>query len=258
VTVVIDDLSDHSSLAEPAGVLASSRKAVVISGAGISVESGIPDFRSPGGLWEKFDPMEYAYIETFRNDPEKAWQLFREVGRTLAGKVPNRAHYVLAELEERGLLHALITQNIDGLHQAAGSRNIIEVHGDHSHLECLECRHSIPSEDRHYDPGDVPKCERCGYNLKPAVVLFGEAIRGVDRIEEALDGCDVILTVGTSAQVQPVASLPWQVKTRGGVVIEFDLTDTQLTGSCSDYFVKGNASETLDRFAKAAAELRGA
>jgi NAD-dependent deacetylase len=247
MTHIIENSDIEKELIEPAELLLKSRKTVAISGAGISVESGIPDFRSPGGLWDKFDPTVYASIETFLHDPEESWKLFREVGRTLIDKRPNRAHFVLAEFEQQGMLHALITQNIDGLHHAAGSRNIIEVHGNHYSLECIDCGNSIPSEDEFYEAEEVPRCVQCGFQLKPSVVLFGEAIRGVREIEEALQTCDLLLSIGTSAQVQPVASLPWLVKSRGGSVIEFDLRETMLTGSCSDYLIRGSTSTTLDR-----------
>ncbi|MFQ6102972.1 MAG: NAD-dependent deacetylase [Candidatus Glassbacteria bacterium] len=255
MTVIIDDTSQEELLREVARRLSSTEKAIAITGAGISVESGIPDFRSPGGLWERFDPMEYAYIDTFLKNPDKSWQLFREIGRTLDGKVPNPAHYALAELEERKIIHAVITQNVDGLHQRAGSKNVIEVHGDHSHLECIRCRTVIPVEEEHIHREYVPRCQNCGFQLKPAVVLFGEAIKAVDEIEKALNGCDALLVAGTSAQVHPVASFPWTIKSRGGIVIEANLTHTALTGSCSDYLIKGSASTSLSKLVQVIDEL---
>jgi NAD-dependent deacetylase len=245
MTIFIDDCSGVDVLRGPAELVSSSRKTIAITGAGISVESGIPDFRSPGGLWERFSPEEYAYLGTFLENPEKSWKLFREMGRTLQGKEPNPAHRALAGLEERDLLHAVITQNIDGLHQQAGSRRVIEVHGDHRHLECMQCGLLSVVRDEHMEGADVPRCSTCGFPLKPAVVLFGEPIRAAVEIEEALDGCDILLVVGTSAQVQPVASLPWTVKAGGGTVIEFNLQATPLTDRCTDYFIRGSASTSL-------------
>lgn len=250
MTSIIEDPSQRELLMGPVESLRGSQKTVAITGAGISVESGIPDFRSPGGVWERFDPYEYAYIDTFLANPEKSWILFREIGRILVGKEPNPAHIALAELERRGLLRSLITQNVDRLHQKAGSRNVIEVHGDHFHLECLHCGSSLPAGEEHLLGTGVPRCERCGFQLKPSVVLFGEAIRGVDDIESALEGCDLLLVVGTSAQVHPVASFPWRVLEQGGTIIEFNLTETPLTGSCSDYLVKGSASRSLTAIAE--------
>ncbi len=256
MTIVVDDLSNSELLREPAKSILWSRKAVALTGAGISVESGIPDFRSPGGLWEIFDPGEYAHIETFIRNPEKSWRLFREVGRTLMGKVPNPAHTALATLEQKGILHSVITQNIDGLHQQAGSKEVIEVHGDHARLECIRCNTTIPVTDQHILEEEVPSCRHCGFQLKPAVVLFGEAIKGVEMIRETLNDCDVLIVVGTSAQVQPVAALPWTVKSSGGMVIEFNLESTALTGMCSDYLLKGTASSSLGRLVEVMNELQ--
>ncbi len=251
MTRIIEDSGDREALEEPARILSRAKKAVAITGAGISVESGIPDFRSPGGLWEKFEPQIYATIHTFLAAPEKSWELFREIGRTLEGTEPNAGHLALAELEEQGIVKAVITQNVDGLHQKAGSRNVIEVHGGHFTIECLRCNTGIPVDEEHIHGAGVPRCENCGFQLKPAVVLFGEAIRGYGEIEEALAGCDVLLVVGTSAQVHPVASFPWRVKSRGGLVFEFNPERTPLTGSCSDFLFRESASISLPALTRA-------
>jgi len=150
----------------------------------------------------------------------------------------------------------VITQNIDGLHQMAGSRNVIEVHGNHYQLECIRCDRRMPVLEEHYEGGGIPRCPECGFQLKPSVVLFGEAIRGIDRIGRALDGCDVLLVVGTSAQVQPVASFPWSVKARGGAVLELNLEETPLTGACSDYLIKGRAGVSLPALLAAVQDVR--
>lgn len=242
---IIEDTEREKALVEPARILSRAGKAVAITGAGISVESGIPDFRSPGGLWEKFDPQVYATIDTFLTAPEKSWELFREMGRTLDGTEPNAGHLALASLEEKGILKAVITQNVDGLHQRAGSSNVIEVHGGHFRIECLRCGVDIPSGHEHLHGTHVPRCGHCGFQLKPAVVLFGEGIRGYDEIEEALAGCDLLLVVGTSAQVYPVASFPWRVKSEGGVVFEFNPEQTPLTDSCSDFLFRESAGISL-------------
>jgi len=229
---------------------------VALTGAGISVESGIPDFRSPGGLWEVFDPAIYATIDTFLTDPGRSWELFLAVGETLKGKEPNDAHLSLARLEKSGRVRAVITQNIDGLHQKAGSMNVIEVHGDHRSLHCLKCgrlypadpdagavgRAEIPSGSEGFD---TPACERCRFPLKPNVVLFGEAVRHIDLAIKALRACDALLVIGTSAQVYPVASFPHAVKERGGTILEFNVEETPLTRTITDYFLQGKASRTL-------------
>jgi NAD-dependent deacetylase len=225
-----------------------SESVVALTGAGISVESGIPDFRSPGGLWEKFDPSIYATIDTFYTNPESSWELFRAVGETLEGKEPNPAHLALARMEKNGYLKTVITQNIDSLHQKAGNKHVIEVHGEHRNLECLKCRAQYTIEFSEFcrtSKETVPLCEHCRFPLKPNVVLFGESVRNFDLAYDAALSCDALFVIGTSAQVYPVASLPYVVKDRGGLIIEFDLEETPLTGSISDYFFKGNAGRTV-------------
>ena len=245
---------DDELLAEAVRALRGASFAVALTGAGISVESGIPDFRSPGGLWSVFDPGEYATLTTFRSRPDKAWRLYRALGRALEGKRPNPAHEALAALEAAGRLKLVVTQNVDGLHQAAGSRRVIEIHGDHQHLQCLACGHleALP-EALYADEGEVPLCPRCGSPLKPNVVLFEEAVRGLDEIEAAIRRCDLLLVVGTSGLVWPAAGLPAMVKRQGGLIIEFNLAATDLTeGGLVDYLIEGEAGTTLARFVAAA------
>jgi NAD-dependent deacetylase len=216
-----------------------------LTGAGISVESGIPDFRSPGGLWEIYDPSIYATIDTFLSDPGRSWELFRAVGEILKGKEPNEAHLSLSRLEADGHLDAVITQNIDGLHQKAGSIRVIEVHGDHSNLECIYCETLCPVDDTCFEGINLPHCDRCGNPLKPNVVLFGEPVRQIDESFEILKSCDTLFVIGTSAQVYPVASFPHSVKENGGLILVFDIEETLLTDSVADYFFKGQASQGL-------------
>lgn len=229
---------------------------VALTGAGISVNSGIADFRSPGGLWSIFSPDEYATLETFLHNPAKAWQLYREMGKCLAGKQPNKGHNILAKLEQHGLLKGLITQNVDNLHQMAGNTNVLEIHGDHLHLQCLDCGHTVPTTDDHFQGQKVPSCELCDSPLKPNVVLFGEDVRSMQEIEHLISGCDLLLVIGTSANVYPAASLPEIVKQRGGLIYEFNLEPSLSTSSYSreasitDYFFEGDLSVTLPRFAE--------
>ncbi len=228
--------------------------AAALTGAGISVNSGIADFRSPGGVWTIFAPEEYATLEVFLTAPQKAWTLYRELGKGLLGKKPNRAHEVLAEFEENGLLKGLITQNVDNLHQAAGSKKVLEIHGDHQHLQCLQCDLVIPVTTDHYTMQEVPACMRCNSPLKPNVVLFGETVRGMDRIEQLIDKCDLLLVIGTSASVYPAAGLPVLVKEHGGLVYEFNREPELSTGgyadmdSVSDFFFEGDVVATLSLF----------
>jgi NAD-dependent deacetylase len=196
---------------------------VALTGAGISVPSGIPDFRSPGtGLWENVNPMEVAHIDVFRHDPERFWSFYGERFQTLADKRPNRAHAALAALERGGLLHALITQNIDQLHARAGSRELIEVHGTIAHSSCLRCGTSYPLEEvraRQSDERRVPRCD-CGEPLKPDVVLFGEYLPAdaLARAEELAEGADLMLCIGSSLEVYPVAQLPLLTLAAGGKI----------------------------------------
>jgi NAD-dependent deacetylase len=226
------------------------RHPVALTGAGISVESGIPDFRSPGGLWSVFQPDEYATIEVFRSDPAKAWRLYRALAGTLVGKAPGPAHIALAELEKAGRLRAVITQNIDGLHTRAGSRRVLEVHGEHQSLLCMACEFTRPFTSQDVEDGPIPTCPQCGYPLKPNIVLFGELVRRMKEIDATLADCDLLLVIGTSAQVYPVAAFPYQISHRGGLLYEFNTGETALT-RVADYFFEGKAGQTVPAFVKA-------
>lgn len=230
-----------------------SRSTVALTGAGISVESGIPDFRSRGGLWETYPPEEYATMEAFLSCPEKVWRFFRAMGRTLAGKGPNRAHTALADLEAWGFIRGVITQNVDSLHQVAGTRNIVEVHGHGRSLHCVRCGGKSPPPGGALDGEDVPRCGECGGAMKPDVVLFGEDVRGHREVEAMLEGCDLMLAIGTSGIVFPVAEIPYRVRLEGGEIIEFNISDTEITPIAVLHLL-GPASATLGALADA---LRG-
>jgi len=146
---------------------------LALTGAGISVESGIPDFRSAGGLWSKYDPSDYATIAAFRQNPERVWNMLREMDAVVSGARPNPAHTGLGEMEKMGFLHCIITQNVDNLHQAGGAKNVIEYHGNSSTLSCLSCGRTYRAEEKRSE--GTPRCE-CKNILKPDVVFFGEAI----------------------------------------------------------------------------------
>jgi NAD-dependent deacetylase len=196
---------------------------VALTGAGISVPSGIPDFRTPGkGIWEKVDPMEVAHIDAFRGDPARFWSFYRPRLHTLGDVEPNGAHAVLAELESRGLLEAVITQNIDMLHVKAGSERVIEVHGSIRTGTCQECRteFSLEEVDELFDQDGVAICSSCRGHVKPDVVLFGEFLPADAMVEaEALAGrADLMLCIGSSLEVYPVAGLPSITLGRGGQI----------------------------------------
>ena len=222
--------SDPAALAE---LIRSAGSVVALTGAGISVPSGIPDFRSPGtGLWENVDPMEVAHIDVFRREPERFWHFYGNRFTTLREKQPNGAHFALAELERRGALDAVITQNIDGLHEAAGTRELIEVHGSISHASCLACGARFELEETRArlaaDPAGVPRCD-CGEPLKPDVVLFGEFLpmEAMNRAEELSEGADVLLCVGSSLEVYPVAGLPSVCLRAGGALAIVTMGETK-------------------------------
>jgi NAD-dependent deacetylase len=194
---------------------------VALTGAGISVPSGIPDFRTPGeGLWEKVDPMEVAHVDAFRRDPARFWGFYRQRLRALSEVEPNDAHRALAELERRGLLEAVITQNIDTLHHKAGSERVIEVHGSIRTSSCQACGAVFPLEgvEALFSEEGAALCAECGGNVKPDVVLFGELLPGqaIADAEELANRADLMLCVGSSLEVYPVAGLPSVTLRRGG------------------------------------------
>jgi NAD-dependent deacetylase len=205
-----------------AELLRDAERAVALTGAGISVPSGIPDFRSPGsGLWENHDPMEVAHIDSWRRDPDRFWSFYGQRFATLTDKRPNDAHLALAELERRGLIRGVITQNIDRLHRMAGTERLIEVHGSIDSSVCLSCgtRVQIERVISLLDAGDgAPRCPTCGAPLKPEVVLFGELLpeRALAEAQELALTADLMLCVGSSLEVYPVAGLPAMTHGGGG------------------------------------------
>lgn len=230
------------------GILAKSllkaKHVVALTGAGHSTGSGIPAFRGKDGLWTKYDPAEYAHIQTFHTNPEKVWVMQKEFLDVMLAAKPNAGHYALAELEKMGILKSVITQNVDGFHGVAGNENVIEFHGNKRKLVCLSCGKKYPSEV--YREECPPRCE-CGPILKPDVVLFGEQIP-VQSLTEALSQaskCDLMLVIGTSAVVSPASEMPVAAKRAGASVVEINLEVTPLTGFISDYIIEGDIAEIL-------------
>lgn len=222
----------------------------MLTGAGISTESGIPDFRSPTGLWAEFDPMEYASIEAFRADPEKVWRFYAPRISMLTEAQPNDAHYALAELEELGYVHAVVTQNIDLLHTRAGHRDVVEVHGSIRASTCPQCGASCTLErvramlaER---PGEAPRCVSCAAVLKPDVVFFGELLpeREIERAKELARSAGVLLVVGSSLEVYPVAGLPDETLAAGGAVAIVNLGPTPFDSRAA-VRIEGSAAEAL-------------
>ena len=194
---------------------------VVLTGAGISTESGIPDFRSPTGIWAEFDPQEYATIDAFRADPEKVWRFYALRFRALTEAEPNAGHLALARLERAGFVRAVITQNIDLLHERAGSREVVEVHGSIRTSSCLTCgtRYTLEEVLPLVEAG-APRCTRCGQALKPDVVFFGEVLpeAAIDRAYELAREARLLLVVGSGLEVWPVSMLPDETVRAGGRV----------------------------------------
>ncbi len=239
------------SAARLAELLSDADSVVALTGAGISVPSGIPDFRSPKtGLWTNVDPMEVAHIEVFRRDPQRFWSFYGRRFDTLDDKRPNRAHHVLALLERAGLLEAVITQNIDRLHERAGSREVIEVHGSIATSSCLQCGARFPLAEvrrrqRHASYG-VPCCD-CGSPLKPDVVLFGELLpaEAIARAERLAASADVLLCIGSSLEVYPVAGLPELTLGAGGRLAVITQGPTQFDRFAT-VRMRGDVVEELD------------
>jgi len=226
---------------------------VALTGAGISTESGIPDFRSPTGIWAQFDPMEYATISAFRRDPEKVWSFYAPRFGMLTSAQPNDAHRVLASLEARGLVRAVVTQNIDLLHERAGSRDVVEVHGSIRECNCLECGASYPlaSVQRLLEGMAVPRCEACGSVLKPGVVMFGELLPAgaIDRAFALAREASLLLVIGSSLEVTPVASLPAETIDAGGAVAIVNVGPTAFDARAT-LKVEGEAGVVLRAVAK--------
>ncbi len=209
-------------LKDAARLVATSRYAVALTGAGVSTESGIPDFRSKGGLWSRYDPMEYGTIGAFRRDPAKVWRMLEELlGITDAR--PNPGHFAMARLEQAGHLQGIITQNIDGLHQAAGSRNVVEFHGSLATFSCLSCGAGYSLDEARQIPLP-PQCPACREIIKPDVVFFDEQIppAAISGAEELLAHVDLLLVAGTSCQVAPASWFPQMVAARGGRILEIN------------------------------------
>ena len=218
-----------------AAALAASEYAVVLTGAGISTESGIPDFRSPGGVWEKFDPMEVGSLSTFISEPERFWSVHRPRIDMLADVQPNPAHLAVAELERRGIVRAVVTQNIDRLHAKAGS-DPIEVHGALDRGLCLRCGDAVSLDElvARADAAEdgVPRCSSCGFQMKSGVVLFGEPLpaAAIEAAYAEAARADLMLVIGSSLLVAPVSQLPGMVLDNGGTLAILTESETPYDG----------------------------
>ena len=226
--------------------LAEAERIVVLTGAGISAESGVPTFRGEGGLWRQYRATDLATPEAFAGDPALVWEFYNWRRELLQPLEPNPAHTTLVELERRSPHFTLITQNIDGLHQKAGSKNVVELHGNIWRVRCTRC--SDLGEDRTVPLPKLPSCKKCGGLLRPHVVWFGEMLDPdiLNAAYGAIEGCDAMLVVGTSGTVQPAASMGMRARHRGAFVAEINLDPTPYT-EIYETTIAGKAGEVLPR-----------
>ena len=240
-----------SQLTRAAGrIRAAAGATVALTGAGVSVESGVPDFRSPGGIWSRYSVAEYATIDAFLADPAKVWTFIRDLVAEFGDAAPNPGHLALARLEAAGFLRGVITQNIDGLHHQAGSRQVVEFHGSMRQLVCLRCHRKVPFRRDEHLCRRPPRCG-CGAALKPDFIFFGEAIpaEALQTSRRWATSCRVLLVAGTSAEVAPASLIPYEAVSHGATVIELNLAPTLLTGELETLFLAGPFGELMPRLA---------
>lgn len=242
-------MTGDTSIREAGRAVARGNHVIAVTGAGISVESGIPDFRSPGGIWDTYPPEQYATIDAFMANPDRVWNMWYDLGAMLGDVRPNPGHEALTALQELGRLDMVITQNIDNLHQEAGCRNVVEYHGNAKHMRCLQCRAHAPLDVLNRTAA-APRCG-CGGIMKPDVVLFGDLIpeQAVRAADQATEQADVVIVIGTSATVYPAAQIPLTAKQHGAYVIECNLEPTDFTPVITDAFLQGPAGKTLPALA---------
>jgi NAD-dependent deacetylase len=224
---------------------------VVLTGAGVSTESEIPDFRSAGGIWERYDPAEVAHIDALRRQPSRVWEFYALRLGALGAAEPNDGHRALAELEERGWIRAIVTQNVDGLHQRAGSREVVEVHGSLREAECIHCGVRVPMEDA-LASLPLPPCPECGEVLKPGVVMFGELLpaEAIERAQGLAAEAGLLLVVGSALEVHPVAVLPGETLAAGGALAIVNRGSTPWD-SRAELVIDAGAGEILHALAAA-------
>ena len=250
-------LATIMAIEDAAELFRKAKRAVALTGAGISTPSGIPDFRSEGtGLWSRDEPMEVASLSTFRTSPERFFHWFHPLASQIVNAQPNSAHTALAEIENAGYLQTIVTQNIDALHQKAGSKHVVEMHGTWRTLSCTECFKQFEAEpllQPYIQNGKIPLCPICPGILKPDVILFGEQLPQSAWMEaqRAVRQCDLMLVAGSSLEVLPVAGLPMQALDRGAHLIIINNTPTYLNVR-ADVVIMDDVSTILPKIAKRA------
>jgi len=237
-----------NKLIEAAELIKHSSHTVAFTGAGISVESGIPPFRGKDGLWNKFDPT-FLNIDYFHQYPKESWKLIKEIFYDFFGQAqPNAAHYALAEMEKQGLLHSIITQNIDNLHQNAGSKEVYEFHGNSRYLVCETCSKSVLAKD--IDLSSLPpKCPYCKTVLKPDFVFFGEPIPGSANTNSFAEvkNANIFILIGTTGEIMPASIIPFEAKKNGKKIIEINIVPSNYTNSITDIFLQGKATVIMQQ-----------
>ncbi len=234
--------------AKAAETIASSRHLIAFTGAGISVESGVPPFRGPGGIWNHYDPNRLE-IDYFKHSPLQSWETIREIFYRYFNQAdPNPAHRILAEFEHTGILKTIITQNIDNLHQAAGSQNVIEFHGNSNYLICMTCGSRVPVRPELIEM-IPPKCKDCGGILKPDFVFFGEPIpeQAYHASMRAALQADVVLVIGSTGEVMPACYVPITAKEHGATVIEINIQSSRFTSSITDIYIADQAGAGMQK-----------
>ncbi len=245
----------RADIQKAAGILRNARNAVILTGAGFSTPSGVPDFRSAGtGLWTRYLPMEVASLSTFRYNPELFFAWLRPLASHMLGAQPNAAHLAIARLEQAGYIKTIITQNIDALHQRAGSKNILEVHGTLNTLTCIGCYKQYLSEgliEPYLNEGTIPLCPKCHHILKPDVILFEEQlpVRTWMKAQEACNKADAILVAGTSLEVMPSAGLPMRAVENGAALMIVNRTETYIDVR-ANFIFRGDVADIIPRLAE--------
>jgi NAD-dependent deacetylase len=253
-------MSSKDDIQRAAALILQSHRTVAFTGAGHSTPSGIPDFRSPeSGLWEKADPMLVASVWAFRLQPERFYDWVRPLVRLTLEARPNPAHHALAELERLGQLQVVITQNIDSLHQQAGSKRVLALHGDMEHATCIRCYHVVPAApmiEQFLADGEVPRCS-CGGVMKPNVILFGEQlpVRVLNEAFREARQADLMIVAGSSLEVRPAADLPFTALESGARLIVVNLTPTPADAR-ADVVLRADVAEALPRIVDAVREAQ--
>ena len=239
-------MTGTNKIKEAANIIKGSSHTFAFTGAGISVESGIPPFRGENGIWGKYDP-KVLELSFFHENPTESWTVIREIFYEYFGKsLPNKAHKVLAEMESKNLLHSIVTQNIDNLHQEAGGREVYEFHGNMKKLLCTDC-------GRYYGVSEIdlenlpPLCSTCGGLLKPDFIFFGEGIppEAYQKSMEAASKAEVILVIGTTGEVMPASQIPYIAKQNGAQIIEINTMPSNYSSSITDIYLEGKATEVM-------------